>query len=135
MLDLVLSNVRLPDGRTVDISISRGLVVHAGAGGNAAETIDCAGLLVLPGGVDMHVHMRGGPRESHKEDWGTGSRAALAGGVTLVVDQPNTDPPLITAGAFRARIKEAERDSLCHFAVNAGAVPGAPLRDLWRSGA
>jgi len=135
MLDLLLKNVRLPGGRTVDISVSRGLVVHAGAGGKAGETFDCSGLIVLPAGVDMHVHMRGGFRESHKEDWRTGSRAALAGGVTLVVDQPNTDPPLTTAEAFRARVREAERDSLCHFAVNAGAVQGAPLQNLWNAGA
>jgi dihydroorotase len=83
----------------------------------------------------MHVHMRGGARESRKEDWGTGSRAALAGGVTLVVDQPNTDPPLYTVEAYRSRVKEAERDTLCHFAVNAGAVPEAPLRELSRAGA
>jgi dihydroorotase len=135
MLDLLLKNVLLPEGRTVDISVSRGLVVHAGAGERAGATIDCSGLLVLPGGVDMHVHMRGGSREARKEDWGTGSRAALAGGVTLVVDQPNTHPPLTTLEAFRARVREAERDSLCHFAVNAGVVPGAPLPDLWRAGA
>jgi dihydroorotase len=135
MLDLLLRNVRIPDGRIVDISVSDGLVVHAGAGARAEEAIDCSGLLVLPGGVDMHVHMRGGTRESRKEDWGTGSRAALAGGVTLIVDQPNTDPPLTTVEAYRARVKEARRDSLCHFAVNAGAVPGAPLRDLFREGA
>jgi dihydroorotase len=135
MLDLLLENVRLPEGRTVDISVSRGLVVHAGAGGKAGESIDCSGLLVLPGGVDMHVHMRGGSREARKEDWRTGSRAALAGGVTLVVDQPNTDPPLTTPEAFRARVREAERDSLCHFAINGGAVPGAPMEDLWRCGA
>jgi dihydroorotase len=135
MLDLLLKNVRLPDGRTADISVSRGLVVHADTGGKAGETVDCSGLLVLPGGVDMHVHMRGGSREAHKEDWRTGSRAALAGGVTLVVDQPNTDPPLTTGEAFGARVREAGRDSLCHFAVNAGAVHGAPLQDLWRSGA
>ena len=135
MLDLLLKNARLPEGRIVDISVSRGLVAHAGAGGKASETIDCSGLFVLPGGVDMHVHMRGGSRESHKEDWGTGSRAALAGGVTLVVDQPNTDPPLTTVEAFRARVREAGKDSLCHFAVNAGAAPEVPLPDLWRSGA
>jgi dihydroorotase len=135
MLDLLLKNVRLPEGRTVDISIADGLVVHAGAGAGAEVAIDCSDLLVLPGGVDMHVHMRGGARESRKEDWGTGSRAALAGGVTLVVDQPNTDPPLTTVEAIRARWKEAERDSLCHFAVNAEAVPGAPLLDLFREGA
>jgi dihydroorotase len=135
MLDLLLGNVRLPDGRVVDLSIAGGLVVHARAGRRAAETIDCSEYLVLPGGVDMHVHMRGGARESRKEDWVTGSRAALAGGVTLVVDQPNTDPPLTTPAAFRARVEEARRDSLCHFAVNAGAVPGAPLRELYRAGA
>jgi dihydroorotase len=135
MLDLLLRNVRLPEGRTADISIADGRVVHAGAGAGADRTIDCSGLLVIPGGVDMHVHMRGGARESRKEDWGTGSRAALAGGVTLVVDQPNTDPPLTTVEAFRARVEEARRDSLCHFAVNAGAVPGAPLGDLFRAGA
>jgi dihydroorotase len=135
MLDLLLKDVRLPEGRTVDISIAGGLVVHAGAGAGAGETIDCSGLLVLPAGVDMHVHMRGGAQESRKEDWLTGSRAALAGGVTLVVDQPNTDPPLTTVGAFRARVEEARRDSLCHFAVNAGVVPGAPLQGLFRAGA
>ncbi|HXW98967.1 MAG TPA: dihydroorotase [Methanomicrobiales archaeon] len=135
MLDLLLKNVKLPEGRIVDISVSRGLVAHAGAGDRADETIDCAGLLVLPGAVDMHVHMRGGARQGEKEDWGTGSRAAIAGGVTLVVDQPNTDPPLTTVEAFRSRVKEAERDSLCHFAVNAGGVPHAPLQELWAAGA
>jgi dihydroorotase len=135
MLDLLLKNVRLPEGRVVDISVAGGLVVHAGAGGKADETIDCSGLMALPGGVDMHVHMRGGSRESGREDWGTGSRAALAGGVTLVVDQPNTLPPLTTVEALRARVREAERDSLCHFAVNAGAVPGASLPDLFLAGA
>ncbi|MDD1671066.1 MAG: amidohydrolase family protein, partial [Methanomicrobiales archaeon] len=135
MLDLLLKDVRLPEGRIVDISVAHGLVAHAGAGGRAGSTIDCSDFLVLPGGADMHVHMRGGAREYRKEDWGTGSRAALAGGVTLVVDQPNTDPPLTTAEAFRARVREASRDSLCHFAVNAGVVPGAPLPDLHREGA
>jgi len=135
MLDLLLKNVKLPEGRIVDISVAGGIVAHAGAGGKAGGVIDCSGFLVLPGGVDMHVHMRGGSRESYKEDWGTGSRAALAGGVTLVVDQPNTDPPLTTVQAFRDRAREAQRDSLCHFAVNAGAVPGAPPADPWKAGA
>jgi dihydroorotase len=50
------------------------------------------------------------------------------------VDQPNTLPPLTTVKAFRARVREAEQDSLCHFAVNAGVSPGAPLRDLFQAG-
>src|SRR5512136_540126 len=129
MLDLLLRNVHLPEGRTVDISIEKGIVVHAGAGGRADSTLECSEFLVLPGGVDMHVHMWGGSRESGKEDWETGSRSTLAG------DQPNTNPPLTTVEALQARIGEAGRDSLCHFAVNAGVVPGTDLPELHRAGA
>ncbi|MFZ0182202.1 MAG: dihydroorotase, partial [Methanoregula sp.] len=92
---LVLANVQLPEGRRADITIRDGRVVHAGAGGVADQRIDCTGLFVLPAAVDVHVHMRGGI-QSAKEDWKTGSASALAGGVTVVVDQPNTLPPLTT---------------------------------------
>ena len=61
----------------------------------SAEYLDCTGLLVLPAAIDMHVHMRGGS-QSAKEDWKSGSMSALAGGVTVVVDQPNTVPPINT---------------------------------------
>ena len=89
---LVLRNVSVPGGRTADITIADGHVSHAGAALLADRILDCTGLFVLPAAVDMHVHMRGG-RQSAKEDWGSGSRSALAGGVTVVVDQPNTVPP------------------------------------------
>ena len=135
MLDLLLKNVRLPEGRTVDISVSRGLVAHAGAGGKAGETIDCSGLLVLPGGVDMHVHMRGGSRESSQGGLGDREPGCPCRGGDPCRRPAEHRPPLTTVEAFRARVREAGQDSLCHFAVNAGAVPGAPLSDLWRSGA
>ncbi len=82
----------------------------------------------------MHVHMRGG-RQSAKEDWGSGSRSALAGGVTVVVDQPNTVPPLTTPDAFRARVLEAKSGSLCHFAINSGVNHDTPLKAMWSAGA
>jgi dihydroorotase len=54
--------------------------------------IDATGLLVLPGLIDSHVHFRD-PGATHKEDFLSGTRSALAGGVTTVLDMPNTQPP------------------------------------------
>jgi dihydroorotase len=133
MLDLVLKNVQLPDGSIKDIGTRKGMVVHLGAGGKAKQTVDCSGYICLPGAVDMHVHMRGG-QESYKEDWQTGSRSAVAGGVTVVVDQPNTLPPLTTPIRFRQRVEEAQKHSRCNFGINAGAIKEARLRDLWEAG-
>jgi dihydroorotase len=132
--DLVLKNLRLPSGRTADVSVHQGLVCHAGSPRSAHLTIDCKGALAIPAGVDMHVHMRGGS-QSAKEDWNTGSMSAIAGGVTVVVDQPNTIPPLDTPGSYRERIKDGISHSNCQFAVNGGVSPGADLEGLWTAGA
>jgi dihydroorotase len=132
--DLVLRDVMLPDGRVADLSIREGKVVHTGSPLPSDETVFCRGLTVLPAAVDMHVHMRGGVQRE-KEDWKTGSMSAIAGGVTVVVDQPNTIPPLTSTETFDARVAEAARDSLCSYAVNAGVLPGTDIMALWRAGA
>lgn len=132
MLDLVLRNVRLPAGRVVDLGIERGRVARGV--GPAAETMDCAGLVVLPGAIDMHVHLRGGV-QAYKEDWDSGTRSALAGGVTMIVDQPNTVPPLETVEAFEARVEEGRRQSRCGFGVNGAVTPDADLEGLCAAGA
>ncbi|MDD1673792.1 MAG: dihydroorotase [Methanomicrobiales archaeon] len=134
MLDLVLKNVTLPEGIVHDVAIHEGRVHHIGAGEHTHECIDCTRFFCLPGAVDMHVHMRGG-REGHKEDWKTGSMSALAGGVTLVVDQPNSIPPLISRTRFIERVREASKDSYCHFAINGGVQEGADIAGLWDAGA
>src|SRR5438270_14101915 len=54
--------------------------------------IDASGRLVLPGFIDSHVHFRE-PGNTHKEDFFSGTQAALAGGVTTILDMPNTPPP------------------------------------------
>ena len=131
---LVLANVTLPTGRVADISLAGGRVIHTGAGRPGGEYIDCTGLLVLPGAIDMHVHMRGGCQAA-KEDWKSGSMSALAGGVTVVVDQPNTLPPLTTPRLLHDRVRDAERHSLCNFAINSSVTPQTPLERMWEAGA
>ncbi len=71
--------------------IGEGLAEPAGA-----EVIDASGKLVLPGFVDMHVHLRD-PGQTHKEDILSGCEAAAAGGVTSVACMPNTVPPADSA--------------------------------------
>ncbi|QSZ68304.1 dihydroorotase [Methanofollis aquaemaris] len=132
---LVLRGLTLPSGRVADLSLGEGRVLHIGAGLPADESVDASGLLCLPAAVDMHTHLRGGRAQVAKEDWTTGTTSALFGGVTVVVDQPNTLPPLTAPDAFGARVAEAAGQARCRFAVNAGVVSGADLPALWRAGA
>jgi dihydroorotase len=131
---LVLGNVTLPSGRVADITLENGRVAHVGAGRQGAHLLDCTGLLVLPAAIDMHVHMRGGV-QSAKEDWRSGSMSALAGGVTVVVDQPNTIPPVTTPESLQDRVRDAREHSYCSFAINSGVTPETPLESMWQAGA
>ncbi len=91
---------------------------------SAREEIDATGLLVLPGAIDAHVHFNE-PGRTDWEGWATGSRAAVAGGVTTVCDMPlNSHPPVVTAAAFAAKRQAAEAASICDFALWGGLVPG-----------
>jgi len=131
---LVLGNVNLPSGRVADITLADGRVFHTGASQASIEYLDCTGLFVLPAAVDMHVHMRGGA-QSAKEDWTSGSRSALAGGVTVVVDQPNSQPPIDTPGHLNDRVCDARNHSFCNFAINSSVTPATPLEEMWEAGA
>jgi dihydroorotase len=78
----------------LDILVVEGKISDLGKdlnAGKGAETIEAAGLLVFPGLIDMHVHLRD-PGLEYKEDIVTGSRAAAAGGFTSVACMPNTRP-------------------------------------------
>ena len=85
------------------------------------EILKAEGWVVLPGMVDAHVHFRDF-REAHKETWETGGRAAVAGGVTTVLDMPNNDPPAVTPQALKAKREKAERSPV-DFGLFAGITP------------
>lgn len=85
------------------------------------KLLDADGLVVLPGMIDVHVHFRDF-NEAHKETWETGGRAAVAGGVTTVLDMPNNDPPAVTPHILREKREKAERSPV-DFGLFAGIAP------------
>lgn len=78
--------------------------------------------LLLPGMVDIHVHLRE-PGLEYKEDWRSGSRSAVKGGVTMVVDMPNNVPPANTCERLLEKKRRASEKSLVDFAFYAGFNP------------
>ncbi|KAF1486424.1 CAD protein, partial [Eudyptula minor novaehollandiae] len=77
-------------------------------------------LIRLPGLIDVHVHLRE-PGGTHKEDFASGTAAALAGGVTMVCAMPNTSPAVTDAASFALVQKLAEAGARCDFALFLGA--------------
>ncbi|MGH9784630.1 MAG: dihydroorotase, partial [Terriglobia bacterium] len=80
------------------------------------EVIDAKGHHVLPGIIDGHVHFRE-PGLTYKEDFGSGSAAAVCGGVTAVIDMPNVIPPTADAEKLTEKQRLAEAKSLVDFGL------------------
>lgn len=80
------------------------------------------GMITLPGLIDVHTHLRV-PGGEHKEDFATGTAAALAGGITMVLAMPNTTPPLTTTTALEAAYHLGRQNVRCDVGIFAGASP------------
>ena len=91
----------------------------------SATIVDCAGALVLPGLVDLHVHLRE-PGEEGKETVATGSRAAVAGGITTLVAMPNTKPVCDSAALARYVQARAQEAAMARV-IPAGAISRGSL--------
>jgi carbamoyl-phosphate synthase / aspartate carbamoyltransferase / dihydroorotase len=74
----------------------------------------------IPGLIDPHVHMRE-PGATHKEDWSSGTAAALTGGYTQVLAMPNTDPPVVDGASLAHAAKLAAANARCDFGLYLGA--------------
>src|SRR5512135_845792 len=79
-------------------------------------------MIKLPGLIDPHVHLRE-PGATHKEDWDSGTSAALAGGFTMVLAMPNTKPPIFDAETLGLALDAAQRKARCDYAQYLGAGP------------
>ena len=107
-----IADLLLVDGRIADPSTV--------APGKKVEEIDCTGLVVAPGLIDIHVHFRE-PGQSAKETIGSGARAAAAGGFTSVVCMPNTSPAIDSAGVV-GWVRDKAREEACVNVFPTGAI-------------
>lgn len=101
---------------TLDVVVENGLIKEIGKGLSAlvgAETIDASGKYVVPGLIDMHVHLRD-PGLEYKEDIVSGTKAAVAGGFTSVCCMPNTKPCIDSEAVVRYIINKAKTEGFCN---------------------
>ncbi|MFD1569164.1 dihydroorotase [Halorubrum laminariae] len=120
---MLITGAELADGRVRDIRIRDGTIKRVATGLDAAageRIVEARGRHLLPGAIDVHVHFRE-PGANHKETWRSGSESAAAGGVTCVVDQPNTSPPTIDGNAFDEKRALADA-SLVDYGINGGVT-------------
>jgi dihydroorotase len=119
--DLVIKNGRVAVSSSLQrcaIAAKDGKISWVGSNSNApnaSKVIDASGLIVLPGVIDVHVHMRD-PGATYKEDFRSGTAAAAAGGVTTVFDMPNNVPLTKDVEALRLKIAAAEKKAVVDYA-------------------
>jgi dihydroorotase len=145
-----MNSVLLKNGRIIDPATNRDetgdlLIVDGRIADKSeiqnpkSEIIDCTGLLITPGLIDIHVHLRE-PGQSAKETIATGAKCAAAGGFTSVVCMPNTSPPVDSPSAV-AWILEKARAEACVNVFPTGAITKglageelAPIGSLHKAG-
>lgn len=119
--DLVLTNAKAYINKTIvdcSIAVNDQKIFKIGREPNipkADSRVNLKNLLVLPGLIDVHVHLRD-EGKARKEDFYSGTAAAAAGGITTVLDMPNNDPATMSVETLRNRINIAEQKTL----VNVG---------------
>jgi allantoinase len=105
-----LADIAIKDGKFVEIAEPGQLTTTGG------EEYDASGKYVIPGVIDGHVHFRE-PGLTYKEDWRTGSIAAIHGGVTTVIEMPNTNPKTDTVEGVEIKRQLAEEKSYVDFGI------------------
>ncbi|SEN29082.1 allantoinase AllB [Paenibacillus sp. OV219] len=127
--DFILQNTVAvtPEGvvkRDIGVLEGRISAIEAKLQNDSCPVIDAAGLTVMPGGVDVHVHFNE-PGMGHWEGFETGSAALAAGGTTTYFDMPlNGRPPTVTASAFEQKLDTALGKSAVDYALWGGLMPG-----------
>src|SRR6266508_495668 len=117
-MNLLIQNGRVIDpsrnfDAKIDLLIEDGVITDAGKKLRATgEIIDASGLVIVPGFIDLHTHLRE-PGQEHKETIATGTRAAVAGGYTAVCAMANTIPPNDERAVTEMIIAEAARNGAC----------------------
>jgi len=135
MLDLIIKNGSCyidKDLKNEDIAIKDSKIIKIGKiDSEAKEIFDAKELIVLPGCIDTQTHFRE-PGSTDTEDLHSGSRAAIAGGITSVFEMPNTNPPTSNKLEFQKKLDLAKNRMYCNYAFYFGATPdnAAELENL-----
>ena len=112
-MEILLKNGLLSDGSVADIRIVGEFIAEIGQElSSSGELINCAGLRILPGFVDLHTHLREPGREN-AETVLTGSRAAIRGGFTAISPMANTSPVADSAGVVEQVWRLGREAGLC----------------------
>ena len=127
MLDLIIKNGECYiEGKLTktNIGIQNGKISIIGdlINEQSNASIDASNLLVLPGCMDTQVHFRE-PGSTNAEDLHTGSKAAIAGGITSVFEMPNTNPPTANMKEFNNKLNLAKNRMYSNYAFYFGATP------------
>ena len=126
MLDLIIKNGQCYIDNNLsnaDIAIKDGKIQSIGQiSEKAKDILDANGLVVLPGCIDTQTHFRE-PGSTDTEDLNSGSKAAVAGGITAVFEMPNTNPPTSNKTEFQKKLNLAKNRMYCNYAFYFGATP------------
>jgi dihydroorotase-like cyclic amidohydrolase len=120
-----------------DIGIRAGKIAWIDSGEverPADRVVDARGLAVLPGVWHPHCHFRD-PGHTQKEDFESGTRAAVAGGITFCVDQSNTSPPPVDLATFEQKRANAEAKAHIDFGLNGAGLHPENVAELASAGA
>ncbi|MHA1287257.1 MAG: dihydroorotase [Candidatus Thorarchaeota archaeon] len=115
---IIVDNSESVQSVAIDSGKIEGFYKH-GEEPESKKVIDCRGLYILPGLIDMHVHLRD-LGQSEKEDYETGTMAAATGGITTVVDMPNSKPPVLTRKVLDQKIANALENRFVNVGFYAG---------------
>ena len=121
-----------------DLGILDGKIaaIDSGLSGQGATEIQADGDFVIPGIIDSHVHINE-PGNTDWEGFDTGSKAALAGGVTCLFDMPlNSIPTTVNVDGLQKKLERAQANCRCDFALYGGLIPGYQdqLEALYKAG-
>jgi len=118
----VLRDCLLPGGDRTDVALEGGVIAAIGECRSGGTSIDIKGHLLIPGAIDGHVHLRDF-QQAYKEDWSSGTRASASGGITTILEMPNTSPPTVDRESILSKCALAGK-GIVNYGIHLGATAG-----------